>query len=461
MHPTVLAANSGMEKHTRRLFIKDRNNRLNFLIDSGADLSVVPFTFYNSLHKDPNFYLSAANGSVINTYGIKLIDVDLGLRKTFKHNFILADVNRPIIGADFLAKFGLLVDLKGKQLIDSQTSLVVDAITIQSDTPTPKHFSVDNAYGDILREFPSLLAPANFNHPLKHNVIHHITTTGQLPFSRPRRLEKLKHNSAQLEFQHMQELGICKPSSSSVSSPLHMVQKSNSNDCGPCGDYGRLNNVTIPDRYPIPHIQDFTMNLNGCNIFSKIDLIRAYHNIPVADEDVHKTAITTPFGLFEFTRMPFGLRNAAQTFQRFMNEVVHGLSFIFVYIDDILVASKDERQHKEHLKILFQRLAEYGLTIKASKCVFGVTSLNFLSHTITSKGILPCKEKIDAISTFPSPNSVNKIQQFVGMINYYNRFIPSLSDMLTPVYSHLATLTKKNLNRRFLGQTSVNKLLLK
>ena len=122
----------------------------------------------------------------------------------------------------------------------------------------------------------------------------------------------------------------------------------------PCGDYGRLNDVTVPDRYPVPNIQDFSANLTGMKIFSKVDLIRGYHQIAVAEADIPKTAIITPFGLFEFLRMLFGLKNAAQAFQRLMDTVCQGLDFTFVYIDDILVASQDVATHKQHLQTLFQ-----------------------------------------------------------------------------------------------------------
>ena len=153
-------------------------------------------------------------------------------------------------------------------------------------------------------------------------------------------------------------------------SPLHLAPKKN--EWRLCGDYRQLNARTIPDRYPVRHIHDFTHNIRGCTIFSVIDLEKAYTQISVNPADISKTAITTPFGLFEFPFMTFGFRKAGQTFQRFMDEVLSGLDFCDSYTDDILVHSSNAEEHKKHLRILFQRLSDYGLLVNAKKSVFGL-----------------------------------------------------------------------------------------
>ncbi len=164
---------------------------------------------------------------------------------------------------------------------------------------------------------------------------------------------------------------------------LHLVPKKDGS-WRPCSDYRRLNTVTIPDRYPLPNMQSLNDCMAGCTVFSKIDLVKAYHQIPIIEEDIQKTAIATPFGLWEFLFMAFGLRNAAQALQWLIDNNLMGLDYVFSSLDDDDVFSKSREQHWTHLRMLFAILAANGLALNLEKCVFAVSELDFLGHRISA-----------------------------------------------------------------------------
>lgn len=422
---------------TSRLFIYDKLSNNHFLIDTGSDLSIIPPLNKNKhTHFDNSIPLYAANGTQIKSYGQKVVTVSLGLRRNFEWLFIIADVTKPIIGADFLSHYNILVDLKNRKLVDSITNLKTkcsiesvshNEINITTISKDKSICPFNKQYENLIKEFHDLTLPMDYNNLNNANqtgVYHHIETKGAPGYAKARRLSSEKYESVKKEFEHLVKIGICRPSKSPWSSALHVVSKENGSDRA-CGDYRRLNSVTTPDRYPIPNIQDFTINLHNCKIFSKIDLTRAYHQIPVYEPDIPKTAIITPFGLFEYIRMPFGLRNAGQTFQRFIDQVLKGLPFVFKYIDDIQVASNNHEEHLNHLQIIFKRFRDHGLRINVSKCEFGKSEINFLGFLINENGIRPNLEKVEAIQEIELPQMAKDLRKFIASLNFYRRCIPN------------------------------------
>jgi hypothetical protein len=220
--------------------------------------------------------------------------------------------------------------------------------------------TVDPVYAKLLAELPTLTS-VNFSTPtVAHGVELLIDTGSTMPIRTPaRRLNPEKYKVAKESFDENLMLGIIRRSKSQKASPLHVVSKADEG-WRPSGDYRQLNGSTKADSYPVPHIQDFAGQLRGAKIFLKVDLVRGYHQILVAEADICKTAIITHFGLPEFPRTPFGLCNAAQAFQRMMDTTLSGLPFIFATLCNTL-------QHLKNLQEVFERLAANGLSVKPSK----------------------------------------------------------------------------------------------
>lgn len=241
----------------------------------------------------------------------------------------------------------------------------------------------------------------------------------------------------------MIEAKICRPSSGSWASPILMKLKKDGT-WRICGDFRRVNAVTEPDKFPVPYLQDFTANLHGKKLFTKLDMYKAYHQIPVAEEDIPKTAVITPFGLFEYTRMTFGLRNAGQTFQRYIYQALGDLDYVYAYIDDILIPSKDPEEHKKHLREVFSRLKKFGLRLNPSKCQFGQPEIEFLGFVINSEGSKPTPEKIEAITKWPKPVTNNDLRRWLGLVNFYRRSLPHAARWQAPLHEHLRDVRKND-----------------
>ena len=417
-----------------------------FLVDTGAVYSVLPFT-----SSEPPFgpEISSASGTAIPCWGRVEWAIQTG-SNTYVWNFLRAAVSFPILGADFLESFNLMVDLNQLRLVAEDGSALklsapppgstFAAIGIRPARPSSQLLagveSSPPVYKELLEQYPDVLNPSKKLPTVIHSVEHFIETEGRPVSSKYRRLDSSKLAAAKAEFRELEAQGIIRRSNSSWASPLHMVRKSDGT-WRPCGDFRRLNLQTRPDLYTCPNIGDLTARLAGCKVFSKLDLRKGYHQVPVRAEDVSKTAIITPFGLYEFMRMPFGLRNAGQTFQRMMDTIFADLPFCFIYLDDVLVASQDHQQHEEHLHLVLQQLQKHGLVINAEKCQLGVEAVDYLGHHVTATGITPITSRVEAIEKFPTPTTVKSLQTYLGMVNFYRRFLPRAAHVLRPLTESL------------------------
>ena len=273
-------------------------------------------------------------------------------------------------------------------------------------------------------------------------VEHTIDTSAARPVKEPpRRLPYALRKQLEEELDKLLKINCIKPTNSPYASPIVLVRKPDGN-LRLCVDYRSINKDTILDRYPLPRVDELLDAIGNqkAMYFTTLDLMRGYHQVKMAEESKEKTAFVCHRGLYQYCRMPFGLTNAPATFQRLMDKLFNGWNFVFIYLDDILIASRSFSEHITHIMQVLQRLQEAGLKVKPSKCTLAEKQINYLGFSISAKGVCPTFKNVLAVKEFPYPTSVKEVKRFLGLANFYRRHLQNMGIIFRP----LTALTRKD-----------------
>ncbi|GJW24048.1 putative nucleotidyltransferase, ribonuclease H [Tanacetum coccineum] len=398
-------------------------NLARVLFDSGPDKSFVSISLASKLNIPPII--------LDTTYDIEMADGNLVGTNTVIQGCTLILLNQPfeidlmpiklgsfdiVIGMDWLSKYHARIICDEKVV-----HIPIDGETL------------------IIQVFPENLPGLP---PVCQVEFQIDLIPGAVPVARaPYRLDPSEMQELSDQLQELADRGFIRPSTSPWGAPVLFVKKKD-RYFRMCIDYRELNKLTVKNHYPLPRIDDLFDQLQGSSVYSKIDLRSGYHQLRVKDKDIPKTAFRTRYGHYEFQVMPFGLTNAPAVFMDLMNRVCKPYldKFVIVFIDDILIYSRNKEEHTDHLRIILELLKKEKLYVKFSKCYFWISIVQFLGHVIDSQGIHVDPAKIEAVKNWTSPTTPMEVCQFLGLAGYYQRFIKDFSK----IAKSLTGLTQKN-----------------
>ena len=291
----------------------------------------------------------------------------------------------------------------------------------------------------LVQDYPQAFSLADEPLTVTPNFYHEIVTDGPVVYRKPYPIPIKHHEEVKRQVNELVKQGIVRPSRSPYNSPLVPVVKKDGG-LRLCLDFRALNKQIEDDRFPLPHIQTILAQLGKSEYFTCLDLRQGYHQIPLTEDSCHKTAFSTPDGSFEYCSLPFGLKDACSAFQRIITQALTGLigQVGFVYLDDIVVTGRDWAEHVANLKQVLGRLEVAQLSLKLEKCVFFKKEVSYLGHLISPEGIRPLEGKLRAVREFPQPHDLRTLQSFLGLTNYYRRFVADYARIAKP----LARLTE-------------------
>ncbi|KAL0560422.1 hypothetical protein IC582_000827 [Cucumis melo] len=350
-----------------------------------------------------------------------------------------------ILGMDWLAANHASIDCSRKEVISAiRASKLLSQGTwgILASVVDTREADVSLSSEPVVRDYPDVFPEELPGLPPHREVEFAIELEpGTVPISRaPYRMAPAELKELKVQLQELLDKGFIRPSVSPWGAPVLFVKKKDGS-MRLCIDYRELNKVTVKNRYPLPRIDDLFDQLQGATVFSKIDLRSGYHQLRIKDEDVPKTAFRSRYGHYEFIVMSFGLTNAPAVFMDLMNRVFREFldTFVIVFIDDILIYSKTEAEHEEHLRLVLQTLRDNKLYAKFSKCEFWLKQVSFLGHVVSKDGVSVDPAKIEVVTGWTRPSTVSEVRSFLGLAGYYRRFVENFSHIATP----LTQLTRK------------------